>query len=133
MPPASPAPGWSSGLVCTERVATRRGVPGRRKRRAGTWRPPALRVLAVVPVPAVLRPGTPDDPPSCNSVRTATCRVPRAESHGAESAKSAPLRLRSRADGGGLPLEGHAEPLPDGAGHAVGEGQQFGRRRPRLG
>src|SRR3954468_3882299 len=43
MPPASPAPGWSSGLVCTERVATRRGVPDRRKRRAGTWNlPPVL-------------------------------------------------------------------------------------------
>ena len=36
MPPASPAPGWSSGLVCTESVATRRGVPERGKRRAGT-------------------------------------------------------------------------------------------------
>ena len=36
MPPASPAPGWSSGLVCTERVATRRGVAVRGKRRAGT-------------------------------------------------------------------------------------------------
>src|SRR3954453_8599905 len=43
MPPASPAPGWSSGLVCTERVATRRGGPDRRKRRAGTWNlPPVL-------------------------------------------------------------------------------------------
>jgi hypothetical protein len=26
MPPASPVPGWSSGEVCTERVAIRRGV-----------------------------------------------------------------------------------------------------------
>src|SRR3954452_18378432 len=42
MPPASPAPGWSSGLVCTERVATRRGVADRRKRRAGTRDLPLL-------------------------------------------------------------------------------------------
>src|SRR3954469_14144691 len=42
MPPASPAPGWSSGLVCTDRVATRRGVADRRKRRAGTRDLPLL-------------------------------------------------------------------------------------------
>src|SRR3954453_17763952 len=42
MPPASPAPGWSSGLVCTEGVATRRGVPERRKGPAGTWNLPPL-------------------------------------------------------------------------------------------
>src|SRR5918912_4347082 len=36
MPPASPAPGWSRGLVCTERVATRRGTAERGRRRAAT-------------------------------------------------------------------------------------------------
>src|SRR3954453_5693946 len=44
MPPSSPAPGWSSGLVCTERVATRRGVADLEKRRAGTCGlPPCLK------------------------------------------------------------------------------------------
>src|ERR687894_422376 len=36
MPPASPAPGWSRGLVCTESVATRRGTAERGRRRAAT-------------------------------------------------------------------------------------------------
>src|SRR4051812_44092001 len=34
MPPASPVPGWSSGEVCTDSVATRRG---RERRDCGVW------------------------------------------------------------------------------------------------
>src|SRR5688500_13025209 len=61
MPPASPAPGWSSGLVCTESVATRRGAL-RDGRRAGTCDdlPLVLRFSGA-------RTGPPDDSPSCNS------------------------------------------------------------------
>src|SRR3954451_16767027 len=62
MPTASPAPGWSSGLVCTERVATRRGAPGREGRRAGTrdLRSTLLRVGPEGPLTTVQ---------SCNNVR----------------------------------------------------------------
>src|SRR5829696_1318703 len=63
MPPASPAPGWSSGLVCTESVATRRGAAERGKRRAGTCSPPALGPLVRGPK----RP--PVDCSVCNNVR----------------------------------------------------------------
>src|SRR5215207_9744176 len=63
MPPASPAPGWSSGLVCTESVATRRGVPGRGKRRAGTCDDLPLGS------PAIRAPGPLAIVQSCNSVR----------------------------------------------------------------
>src|SRR4051794_33381057 len=63
MPPASPAPGWSSGLVWTDRVATRRGVPTWAGRRAGTD----------LPSRSAFRGGggtrPPDDSSSCNSVR----------------------------------------------------------------
>src|SRR4051812_21882846 len=49
MPPASPPPGWSSGEVCTESVATRRGGRLRRIRVTGrlTCPPPPLRSLGV--------------------------------------------------------------------------------------
>src|SRR3712207_8253857 len=63
MPPASPAPGWSSGLVCTDSVATRRGGPVRTGRRAGTCASSPLHIL----VTGTDRP--PDDVSSCNSVR----------------------------------------------------------------
>src|SRR3954471_2145796 len=63
MPPASPAPGWSSGLVCTESVATRRGVPARERRRAGTCNLPLVWSGGRGPK----RP--PVDSPSCNSAR----------------------------------------------------------------
>src|SRR3954471_23861969 len=63
MPPASPAPGWSSGLVCTESVATRRGVPERERRRAGTCN------LPLVWSGGRGRKRPPVDSPSCNSAR----------------------------------------------------------------
>src|SRR3954465_1600586 len=44
MPPASPAPGWSRGLGCTDRVATRRGIPGGGRWRGGPTPPPAVPV-----------------------------------------------------------------------------------------
>src|SRR3712207_8557742 len=65
MPPASPAPGWSSGLVCTDRVATRRGSPGPGERRAGTYDLPLRAATGWVRV------GTPDYLPSCNSAKMA--------------------------------------------------------------
>src|SRR5688500_15157877 len=63
MPPASPAPGWSSGLVCTERVATRRGMPERGNRRTCTCRdlPLGRSGFGLLEPLAILQ--------SCNSVR----------------------------------------------------------------
>src|ERR671932_69547 len=41
MPPASPAPGWSRGLVCPDGVPPRRGTAERGRRRAATCDLPA--------------------------------------------------------------------------------------------
>src|SRR3954467_13725134 len=62
MPPASPAPGWSSGRVGTESVAPRRGVPERGRRRAGTATSRSDR-------PVVRGDRPPVDSSSCNNVR----------------------------------------------------------------
>src|SRR5215213_3769818 len=53
MPPASPAPGWSSGLVCTERVATRRGVAERGVAERGGRRTGTCNLPLVCPVMGV--------------------------------------------------------------------------------
>src|SRR5436190_4346046 len=53
MPPASPVPGWSSGDVCTEMVATRRGhggwAVGSRTTVAAATPPPRLGTSAILP------------------------------------------------------------------------------------
>src|SRR5881227_1443259 len=53
MPPASPVPGWSSGDVCTEMVATRRGqgrfAVGSRTTVAAATAPPCLGTSVILP------------------------------------------------------------------------------------
>src|SRR5919206_196022 len=70
MPPASPAPGWSSGLVCTESVATRRGAADRGRRRAAT---------SDLPASAQGAGRHPLDSPSCNNAGGAFDAAPVAE------------------------------------------------------